>query len=85
MHNLFHATGLLGRASTDRVPRRAPRRRRLTVERLESRDLPAPLTWFAGPTLPAARGGAVAAADQGSAFTLLGGGPSDVLAVDRPI
>jgi hypothetical protein len=53
----------------------------LAVERLESRDLPAPLTWFAGPTLPTARGGAVAAADQGSAFTLLGGGPSDVLAV----
>jgi hypothetical protein len=32
--------------------------------------------------LPAARGGAVAAADQGSAFTFLGGGPSDVLTVN---
>jgi hypothetical protein len=40
------------------------------------------LTWFAGPILAAARGGAVAAADQGSAFTLLGGGPSDVLTVN---
>jgi hypothetical protein len=54
----------------------------LRVELLESRDLPAPLTWFAGPSLPAARGGAIAAADQGSAFTLLGGGPSDVLTVN---
>ena len=53
-----------------------------TVEQLEERIVPAPLTWFAGPILPAARGGAVAAADQGSAFTLLGGGPSDVLAVE---
>jgi hypothetical protein len=57
-------------------------RRTLQVERLESRDLPAPLTFFAGPALPAARGGAVAAADQGSAFTLLGGGPSNVLTVN---
>jgi hypothetical protein len=55
---------------------------RLDVDLLESRDLPAPLTWFAGPALPAARGGAVAAADQGSAFTLLGGGPSDVVTVN---
>jgi hypothetical protein len=54
----------------------------LRVELLESRDLPAPLTWFAGPSLPAARGGAVAAADQGAAFTFLGGGPSDVLTVE---
>jgi hypothetical protein len=52
------------------------------VEPLEARDLPAPLTWFAAPALPAALGGAVAAADQGSAFTLLGGGPSSVLTVN---
>lgn len=62
--------------------RRRLGRSRLRVERLESRDCPAPLTWFAGPNLPAARGGAVAAADQGSAFTLLGGGPSDVVTVN---
>jgi hypothetical protein len=55
---------------------------RLSLELLEIRDLPAPLTWFAAPMLPAARGGAVAAADQGSAFTFLGGGPSDVLTVN---
>ncbi len=53
-----------------------------TVEQLEERIVPAPLTWFAGPSLPAAHGGAVAAADQGSAFTLLGGGPSVVLTVN---
>jgi hypothetical protein len=53
----------------------------VSVERLESRDLLAPLTWFAAPSLAAALGGAVAAADQGSAFTLLGGGPSGVLTV----
>jgi hypothetical protein len=82
MRNMFRATGLLWSASRDRVPRRAKRCWRLTVERLETRALPAPLTWFAGPSLPAARGGAVAAADQGSAFTLLGGGPSDVLTVN---
>ncbi len=57
-------------------------RSRLRLERLESRDCPAPLTWFAGPALPAAVGGAVAAADQGSAFTFLGGGPSNVLTVN---
>ena len=47
-------------------------RNRLWVELLESRDLPAPLTWFAGPSLSPALGGAVAAADQGAAFTLSG-------------
>jgi hypothetical protein len=44
--------------------------------------MPAPLTWFQAPSLAAARGGAVAAADQGAAFTFLGGGPSNVLTVE---
>jgi hypothetical protein len=48
------------------------------MECLEARDLPAPLTWFAAPGLAAARSGAVALAAQGSAFTVLGGGATDV-------
>jgi len=48
------------------------------MECLEARDLPAPLAWFAAPGLAAARGGAVALAAQGSAFTVLGGGVRDV-------
>jgi hypothetical protein len=60
----------------------SPTRARPLFEHLESRDLPAPLTWFPAPNLPVARGGAVAAADQGAAFTFLGGGPSDVLTVE---
>jgi hypothetical protein len=63
---------------------RGPRRNRCRprVEALEARDLPAPLAWFAGPNLPTPVGGAVAAADQGSAFTFLGGGPLAVLTVN---
>jgi hypothetical protein len=48
------------------------------MDHLEARDLPAPLTWFAAPSLAAARGGAVALAAQGAAFTVLGGGLTDV-------
>src|SRR6516225_8979198 len=80
---LFRQLDLVSRKN--RRPRTrsgVPSRARPHVEHLESRDLPAPLTFFAGPALPAARGGAVAAADQGSAFTLLGGGPSDVVTVN---
>jgi hypothetical protein len=46
-------------------------RPRLQVERLEGRDLPAPLTWAAGVNLPAARGGVVAVS-QGDIFVLGG-------------
>src|SRR5262249_54846768 len=51
-------------------------RRRLSVEALESRDLPAPFSWAAGASLPAARGGAVAVS-QGYIF-VLGGTTADV-------
>jgi hypothetical protein len=81
-YRLFRQLDLVSRKN--RRPRTrsgSPSRTRLYVEYLESRDLPAPLTWFAGPNLPAPLGGAVAAADQGSAYTLLGGGPSSVLTV----
>jgi hypothetical protein len=53
-------------------------RKKPALEQLEARDLPAPLTWFAAPSLAAARTGAVALAAQGSAFTVLGGGATDV-------
>ena len=82
---LRHLWGKLRLSSRKRLTKGATRRRlpnrRVSVELLESRDLPAPLTWFPAPSLPTARGGAVAAADQGAAFTFLGGGPSDVLTV----
>jgi hypothetical protein len=61
-----------------KIRRRA--RSRPQIERLESRDLPAPLTWFAGPNLPTAEGGLVTAS-QGAAFRVLGGGASNVWTV----
>jgi len=53
-------------------------RRRLTLETLEGRNLPAPLTWFPGVNLPTARGDVVAiqAADQ--SIVVLGGPTTDV-------
>jgi hypothetical protein len=49
------------RAGGDRPARRSRlRRRALVLECLESRDLPAPLTWAAGVSLPVAEGGIVA-------------------------
>src|SRR6516162_4621177 len=50
-------------------------RRRLSVEALESRDLPAPLTWAAGASLPVAQGGVVAVS-QGDIFVLGGTTPN---------
>jgi hypothetical protein len=55
-------------------------RARLQVEWLESRDLPAPLAWAAGASLPAARGGVVAAV-QGSSIFVMGGTTTDVTSV----
>jgi hypothetical protein len=73
LRRLFADEFHYGRGTTKRTTRKRP-----VLERLEVRDLPAPLTWFAAPRLAAARGGAVALAAQGAAFTLLGGGPTDV-------
>src|SRR6516225_4721038 len=50
-------------------------RQRLSVEALESRDLPAPLTWAAGASLPVAQGGVVAVS-QGDIFVLGGTTPN---------
>jgi hypothetical protein len=55
-------------------------RPRLQVERLEGRDLPAPLTWAAGVNLPAARGGVVGAV-QGLNILVFGGTTTDVTSV----
>jgi hypothetical protein len=62
---------------------RSPGRRwraRLQVEWLERREVLAPLTWAAGPALPAARGGVVAAV-QGSDTLVFGGTTTDVTSV----
>ncbi len=50
-------------------------RSRLWLEVLESRDLPAPLTWAAGASLPVAQGGVVAVS-QGDIFVLGGTTPN---------
>jgi hypothetical protein len=47
----------------------------LSVEALESRDLPAPLTWAVGASLPVAQGG-VAAVSQGDIFVIGGTTPN---------
>jgi N-acetylneuraminic acid mutarotase len=52
--------------------RRRPGRRVLLLESLESRDLPAPLTWAAGVNLPAAEGGIVAPPQGGGVLVLAG-------------
>src|SRR5580704_9258375 len=49
-------------------------RPRLQVEWLEGRDLPAPLSWAAGASLPVAQGGVVAVS-QGDTFVLGGTTP----------
>jgi hypothetical protein len=60
-------------------------RARPRVEHLEPRDLPAPLTWNAGITLPEARGG-IAAAMQNGAVAVFDGSNADVpaLTVSNP-
>jgi hypothetical protein len=57
-----------------RVPAHSNQCRRLFVEPLEARDLPAPLTWAAGVSLPTARAGVVAVAQAGDILVL--GGPT---------
>jgi hypothetical protein len=70
-------------ASSSRKTRRATSpfgglaRRRLTLEHLESRDLPAPLTWAAGPNLLTPVGG-VSAIQVAGEMTVFGGGSSAV-------
>jgi hypothetical protein len=55
---------------------RRPERGALALERLEERDLPAPLTFAAGVGLPSARGGVVAVL-QGGEILVLGGPTTD--------
>jgi hypothetical protein len=86
MFTFFVRLGLL-----QRKPRRTPRdnllraSRRPAVEILETRTLPAPLTWNAGINLPEARGG-VAAAMQNGAVAVFDGSNADVpaLTVSNP-
>jgi hypothetical protein len=61
----------LGRKSTQQVGRRQGRR--LNLEPLESRDLPAPLTWSSGINLPSARGGDAAVLETDNSILVLGG------------
>jgi hypothetical protein len=58
----------------------APSRARPTLDHLEARNLPAPLTWNAGPNLPTAEGGVVAALDAGQ-IAVVGGGTANVASV----
>jgi hypothetical protein len=68
-----------------RPARRRTGRHTLFVECLESRNLPAPLTWAAGVNLPAPAGGIVAQQEAGGVLAL--GGPtttSDNVSVTNP-
>jgi hypothetical protein len=51
---------------------------RLLLEILEGRDLPAPLTWFPGGSLPTAQGGVVAVQAADQSLLILGGSTTDV-------
>jgi hypothetical protein len=63
-----------------RTPSRdMPRGFRLTLERLERRDLPAPLTWAAGTGLPSALGGLVAVQGSSQDTVMLGGSSGQIL------
>ncbi len=75
LSGLFRRPVASGKNRGTRRNRRQPR-----LEPLEARDLPAPLTWVAGVTLPSARGGVVAAVQNG-AVAVLGGPTSDVPAL----
>jgi hypothetical protein len=70
-HYLRKLATILG-INRDRPARRRAGRSALLLERLESRDLPAPLTWAAGVNLPAAAGGIVAEPVAGVVLTLAG-------------
>ncbi len=56
------------------VRRQRPRRSLLSLETLEARDVPAPLTWSTGANLPLAEGGIVAQPEGASLLTLAGPG-----------
>lgn len=58
--------------------KRRNQQRKLTLEPLEARDLPAPLTWSLAPSLPSARGGVVASVQSNQWTTILGGPTTDV-------
>ena len=77
---MFHLPQTAGKMQSRRRFRARPR-----VEHLEPRDLPAPLTWNAGITLPEARGG-IAAAMQNGAVAVFDGSNADVpaLTVSNP-
>jgi hypothetical protein len=57
---MLDIVGRIGLARRKALVRRAAPAAQLTLEWLETRDLPAPLTWAAGESLPVAEGGIVA-------------------------
>jgi hypothetical protein len=71
MLNFLRRLGLARRKS---LVRKATPTARLTLERLEGRDLPAPLTWASGVNLPTAEGGIDALPASGNMLVL--GGPT---------
>src|SRR5260370_10174790 len=75
MLDIFRRIGLSRRQSRTRGV--APLVR-LTLERLEGRDLPAPLTWSAGINLPSARAGLDAIVETDNSILVLGGNTSRV-------
>jgi hypothetical protein len=70
--HLQRLAAILGLESKRRARRRRPGRSALVLEILESRDLPAPLTWAAGVSLPVAEGGIVAQPSGSGLLTLAG-------------
>src|SRR6516164_7839158 len=62
----------LGINSDRRARRLRSKRSALVLEYLESRDLPAPLSWAAGVNLPTAEGGIVAAPSGSNLLALAG-------------
>ena len=64
----------IGLARRKSLVRKTARTFRLILERLEGRDLPAPLTWALGVSLPAAEGGIDALPYAGNMLVL--GGPT---------
>jgi hypothetical protein len=62
---------LFGRKPRNRLPRHFAQP--LSLEQLEARDLPAPLTWSTGIALPSARGGDAAILETDNSILVLGG------------
>jgi Kelch motif/Fibronectin type III domain/Putative Ig domain len=72
-------TALYQFSRSSRTPsRKKSKRQPLIVQNLESRDVPAPLTWTMGPGLPTARGGVVAIQAANATTVVLGGPTNDV-------